>query len=360
MRGATRLLAMVLSVGATATIAVIEGADSGMLVSAGQAEPPGSEGAERIEFAPGTDSATVEGTFTEGQTDAYVLWAMAGQTMTIHFEPAGASIGVFAPDGSQLPGQPGVDFSAVLSTTGDYVIVVGGGRSDVAPNYTFTVRIPASSGTPQRIQFAPGTDYGSVAGTLQTGSTDRYVLQAAAGQTMTVVAASVEQNAVVTVLAPDGTLMQPANVPVFVGDLPMTGDYVIEVSAATGGASTYGLGVHIPGAAPAPTTSQVQPPVGTSERIEFAPGTNTASVNGAVVLGTTNEYILGAAAGQTMVVQVDSVEDNAVFTVHAPDGTALTVEQQQATFQVPADGDYVVAVGSTRGNATYQISFWIE
>jgi len=354
---------------ATVMIAVTAAVLPGVLATEAVAAPPGDDNAQRIEFPPGTDSATVQGVFTEGQSDTYVLWAEAGQTMILHFEPAGAAIGVYAPDGTQLLNEPGVDFSVDLPATGDYLIVVGGGMGDISSSYTFTVRIPAGTGTTepgnaQRIEFAPGTDYGSVAGAVEAGATDRYVLRAAAGQTMTVVTASVEQNAVVSVFDPNGAAMQPTNVPVFVGELPQTGDYVIEVrSGVTGQASTYGLAVHIPGPVPSsttsPTTTEAQPPQGTSERIEFAPGTNTATVNGAVVLGTTNEYILRASAGQTMAVQIDSIEDNGFFDIYAPDGTALSVSQMEDTVQLPVDGDYVVVVSSIEGNATYAISFWV-
>ena len=105
---------------------------------------------ERIRFAPGTDNATLQGTFREGQSDRYVLRASAGQTMFVQLRPegTGASIGVFAPNGSELPAQPGVDFSARLPATGDYTIVVGGGRGDSSPTYTLTVRIPAVTGNP--------------------------------------------------------------------------------------------------------------------------------------------------------------------------------------------------------------------
>ena len=71
--------------------------------------PAGGSSVQRIQFAPGTDNATVQGTFREGQSDRYVLRAAAGQRMTIEISPpgTGASLGVFAPNGSPLPGGPG-------------------------------------------------------------------------------------------------------------------------------------------------------------------------------------------------------------------------------------------------------------
>lgn len=108
----------------------------------------------------------------------------------------------------------------------------------------------------ERIEFAPGTDYGSVAGTTEAGVSDGYVLSAQEGQAMTVVVASVEQNAAVTVTGPDGTVLEPSGGPVFVGTLPATGDYRLEVSGQPDGApTTYGIVVHIAALAAAPATT---------------------------------------------------------------------------------------------------------
>jgi hypothetical protein len=103
----------------------------------------------------------------------------------------------------------------------------------------------------QRIEFAAGTDYGSVGGSTEAGNVAGYVLAAQAGQEMTVVVASVEQNAVVTVTAPDGTVLEPSGGPVFVGTLPASGDYRLEVGGQPDRApTTYGLVVHIVSAGP--------------------------------------------------------------------------------------------------------------
>ena len=80
----------------------------------------------RISFAAGTDHATVTGTFRPGSFDTWVLRAGAGQSMTVQMDPPGlaASVGVFAPDGSPLPGGPGDVVTYSLPATGDYRIEV--------------------------------------------------------------------------------------------------------------------------------------------------------------------------------------------------------------------------------------------
>ena len=121
----------------------------------------------RISFAAGTDHATVTGTFRPGSFDTWVLRAGAGQSMTVQMDPPGlaASVGVFAPDGSPLPGGPGDVVTYSLPATGDYRIEVGGGRGDTSPTYSMTVTIPPlAHNTTQRISFAAGADHATVHG----------------------------------------------------------------------------------------------------------------------------------------------------------------------------------------------------
>ncbi len=91
------------------------------------------------------------------------------------------------------------------------------------------------------------------------------------------------------------------------------------------------------------------------QRIQFAPGTSAAVVDGAVARGTTNIYLLEAAAGQSMSVSIGSAEGNAVFAVYAPDGALLFSERIDATLTLPFSGDYVIEVGTTRGSATFSL-----
>lgn len=117
----------------------------------------------------------------------------------------------------------------------------------------------------------------------------------------------------------------------------------------------------VPSIAPAPPPTTPPPPAGVNERIEFAPGTAAATREGGVVRGTVNRYTLRAAAGQAMTADLSSVEDNAVFRVYAPDGRSLTPAEGATTWtaKLPADGDYVVEIASTRGNATYTLTVTI-
>lgn len=56
-----------------------------------------------------------------------------------------------------------------------------------------------------------------------------------------------------------------------------------------------------------------------------------------------------------MEVSITSLEDNAVFDLVGPDGTPIDAELTNTTLTLPRDGDYVIVVGGTRGNATYEL-----
>lgn len=108
----------------------------------------------------------------------------------------------------------------------------------------------------------------------------------------------------------------------------------------------------------------VPEPHGIEQRIEFAPGNVFARAEGTVVRGTRDRYILNARGGQYMHIALNSLENNAVFSVFAPNGQVLPGTEEGADVSnwqgsLPVDGDYVVSIGPTRGNASYGVKFTI-
>jgi hypothetical protein len=98
-------------------------------------------------------------------------------------------------------------------------------------------------------------------------------------------------------------------------------------------------------------------------RVRFARGRTTTVIKDAVVRGTRDRYILGARAGQTLIVHITSLENNAVFDVYAPGGKRLLDGAQETTDwtgELPRSGDYVIEVGGTRGNASYTLEVTIR
>jgi hypothetical protein len=106
-------------------------------------------------------------------------------------------------------------------------------------------------------------------------------------------------------------------------------------------------------------------PAGKTQRVRFARGRTTAILKGAVVRGTQDRYILGARAGQTMIVHITSREKNAIFSILGPDATALQgtdegLDATDWTGELPLSGDYSIWVSPTRGNATYTLEVTIR
>lgn len=102
------------------------------------------------------------------------------------------------------------------------------------------------------------------------------------------------------------------------------------------------------------------------KRLQFPPGKSGSTVEGAVVRGDRDVWLVGAGKGQTMTVKVTSLESNAVFQIDPP-GSAEFVkgagEMDDATTwkgKLPANGDYRIIVGGTRGNASYKLSVEIK
>ncbi|HZG51776.1 MAG TPA: hypothetical protein VEZ40_06540 [Pyrinomonadaceae bacterium] len=103
-------------------------------------------------------------------------------------------------------------------------------------------------GVTKRVRFARGRTTATLKNSVVRGTRDRYLIEARAGQKMTVSIASVERNAVFTIHAPShdtlagaGEMHEARN---WSGKLPESGDYVIEVGGTRGNA-TYTLKVAI-------------------------------------------------------------------------------------------------------------------
>ena len=97
-----------------------------------------------------------------------------------------------------------------------------------------------------------------------------------------------------------------------------------------------------------------------AQRVEFAPGTSQATLENSLVRGDRDNYLLGAQGGQTMVIDIYSLEDNAVFDLISPSGMVLAQEAISESLLLPQTGDYQLIIGGTRGNATYELDVAIE
>ena len=229
----------IVTVGGAANFTIDQSYSLAVSIPAGTGNPC-STTAQRIRFAPGTDHATVSGTFCSGQDSRFVLRAGAGQTMTVSGIEGGTAFSVYAPDGTQLPGGPGETISYQLPATGDYTIVTGQRRSEVS-TFSFTVTIPAlaTSTNAQRVQFPIGTFGTSLHGSVGGNATARYVLWAGAGHRMVVQIDPAADNATLTIIAPDGTVLSSGQTGPTIESLPADGDYIVEVHPTNGHSAEY-------------------------------------------------------------------------------------------------------------------------
>lgn len=106
--------------------------------------------------------------------------------------------------------------------------------------------------------------------------------------------------------------------------------------------------------------------------IRFEPGAKSAVVSGSVVRGTRDVYAFTARQGQTTEVSVTALESNAAISVWRPGaqlgatanadvrGAALPGASDRADAtrwrgRLPESGRYLIVVGPTRGNASYEL-----
>ncbi|MGI9034859.1 MAG: hypothetical protein ACR2GD_02355 [Pyrinomonadaceae bacterium] len=105
---------------------------------------------------------------------------------------------------------------------------------------------------------------------------------------------------------------------------------------------------------------------GVRQRIKFARGENSASVEGSVARGGRDIYIIGGREGQKMSVKISSDENNAVFQIRDAaskkfvSGAGEGDDATEWSNAIPATGDYEIIIGGARGGASYKLSVTIK
>ena len=108
-----------------------------------------------------------------------------------------------------------------------------------------------------------------------------------------------------------------------------------------------------------PAASQPEPE---PTRIQFAPGAISAQVQGSLAPGRIDRYVLSAAAGQEMTVNLSdsSAGVSAILVIWGADGTVLISDHADATIwtgQLPSTQDYTIDVRSVAG---YAVDYTLE
>jgi hypothetical protein len=105
---------------------------------------------------------------------------------------------------------------------------------------------------------------------------------------------------------------------------------------------------------------------GVKKKVHFAKGTSSTTITGAVIRGDRDRYYVGAKKGQTMTVSIKSEEDNAVFQIYLAGeqeslpGAGDGDDAMKWSGELPADSEYVIVVGGTRGNASYTLTISVK
>lgn len=214
--------------------------------------PVPAAGRERIQFAAGTTAAIVRGTVQSPNQREYLLRALGGQTMRVELISSDASANFAVTgvsDGQPLKRLENRDtvWHGTLPGTQDYLLQVTTPKT-AAVSYELYVEVTsATTQTPVRIQFTPGATAATVNGGASAIVPARYLLRANAGQTMYVDLAVDNVNAYITVLHPTGGNMAGAGGPIhhWMGVLPVTGDYIVEVLNPGTGLANFSLTVTI-------------------------------------------------------------------------------------------------------------------
>ncbi len=225
------------------------------------------------------------------------------------------------------------------------------------PTATPTWRPPRPTPTPrpipptptppyiQRIQFAPGQDTAVVSGNASQFQNPQYVLFAYSGQRLRILIGSTPSGTANFSVRgeSDGKIYKAINDPnrEWSLTLPRTQDYRISVAAAV--AAYYQMEVSVTGALPPTPTPPAAP-----ERIQFAPGQDTAVRSAPLPANMPKQYIFRALAGQTARILLESPSSGANFAVQGvADGVPYKTFDNPArewSLLLPRTQDYLITI----------------
>ncbi|MEZ4638468.1 MAG: hypothetical protein R2856_26525 [Caldilineaceae bacterium] len=219
---------------------------------------------------------------------------------------------------------------------------------------------PVPAPTAQRVRFAPGATAATVTGSVGMNEIDTYVLNARAGQSMEVMVDAPSGNVGLAVYGPTGVLKSvgAGSAAYWQTLLPADGDYYVDV-VSTLGAFDKPYTVTFSIVTPGPATSPSE-----TIRVRFDAGATSTTLNGSVGMNERIRYVLGAAGGQVMTVNVDAPDGNVALEISGPTGMLKPVNAgDPLAWQgvLPANGDYNVDVVSVLGafDKPYTITFSI-
>ena len=189
---------------------------------------------ERIQFATGATSTTIEGQLDQPYRHVYLFRANAGQRLSIvvHSDTGHANFGVSGLE----DGQPykrveneSRDWWIVLPETQDYRLTIAAAGP---AHYQLTMEITGGGTAPEptRITFPPGSTAEMVWGRVEPDEEDLYVFRALAGQTGVVDVNSSSSPLFALVGVDGGEVLKPMSAErMWEGAFPATQDYLVRI-----------------------------------------------------------------------------------------------------------------------------------
>lgn len=319
---------------------------------------------KRISFQTGATTATLQGNLATNGEDIYVVRVLAGQTLSVTVTTSAQVnilLGIGGADGlpykSMAVGT--ASFSWQMWTTQDYYIAIAT-QTGAPAGYTLQVWVPPlGTDWPQRISFPAGGTTATIQGATAIPGSDRFVIRALAGQTMSVnISATQGGPAILIIYAADGNVLisDHAGATSWSGTLPTTQDYFIDTRSVGNAVVLFTLTVTIP-----PLGAEAPTP--TPKRISFPSGGTTATVQSALAVNDIDRWVLGALAGQTMTVNTATTQGQVILIIWGvQDGNVLISDHAGATSwtgQLPSTEDYYIdvrSVGNVAANYTLQVT----
>jgi hypothetical protein len=224
-----------------------------LVILATQTGAANAQAAQRLRFAPGTDTVTRTGTLTFGDSNHYVIRLGKDDKLSVTANSANNNVilVIWGADGEVLltDHADASSWSGVTPKTQDYFIDVRA-IDGTSANYALTVTADPIKPNPphgrvKRIVFPPGISTVTERGRVVPGGPARFVVKGSARQFLQVALTAEEQAVALTIYGADGTvLLSPmAGATSFSGVLNTTQDYFITVTIQGAGFALYTLTV---------------------------------------------------------------------------------------------------------------------